>query len=62
MYVVVRNTKKRKRSFATMLVDLEGILSEIIYLSEIIQTKTNTLLITYLWNLENKKNEYDKRI
>ena len=42
MYVVVHNTKKRKRSFATMLVDLEGILSEII------QTKTNTLLITYL--------------
>ena len=56
VYVVVHNTKKRKRSFATMLVDLEGILSEII------QTKTNTLLITYLWNLKNKKNEYDKQI
>lgn len=59
VYVVVHNTKKRKNVFCNCVGGPRGyfVLNN---LSEIIRTKTDTLLITYLWNLTNKKNEYDK--
>ena len=40
---------------ATTWCDLEGIM-----LSEISQRKTNTVHFTYIWNLKNKTNEYNK--
>ena len=43
-------------AFAITCVDLEGII-----LSEISQTKINTIYFTYLWNLKNKINEQTKQ-
>ena len=43
-------------AFAIVCVDLEGII-----LSEISQTKINTIYFTYLWNLKNKINEQTKQ-
>ena len=50
-------TKKEILPFATMRIDLEGIM-----LSEISQTeKDKYSVITYMWNLKNKtNNEYNK--
>ena len=43
--------------FAATRMDLEGIM-----LSEVSQTKTNTLYnITYMWNLKNTTSEYSKK-